>query len=440
VEQIEPLAIELNETLRREAPQLYLALSALGKELYFPRGILTQTAEAREWAHRYDATIGIATMGGEPMHLPSLYGHLIGLSPREAFDYAPAGGLMELRRLWQEHQAELNPGLAGKSRSLPVVTSGLTHGLSTFADLFCDAGDLLLIPDMNWGNYRMIFGTRRGAAVTHFPLFDPSGRLDLESLRERLLSATSRPKVLLLLNFPHNPTGYTPDHREAQGIRDAVVEAAEAGANVVVCVDDAYFGLFYEDGVFRESLFTLLADCHPRVTAVKVDGPTKEDYSWGLRVGFITFSHHEGGDGEAVYQALEKKACGLIRGTVSNSSMLSQSLLLKAMRSEGYRREKEELFRTLKERYLEVKRVLSQAAFRELFRPYPFNSGYFLCLKVPGVDAERLRRRLLEDHGVGVISVGSEDLRIAYSCLEKEHIPDLFDILYSTARELKDRP
>lgn len=433
---IEPLAVELNEVIRREAPFLYQALSALGRELYFPRGILTQTAEARESAHLYNATIGIAMLSGEPMYLPSLFGHLKGLTPAEVFDYAPAGGLAELRRQWSRHQEEMNPGLKGKSRSLPVVTSGLTHGLSICADLFCDAGDLLLLPDKNWGNYRMIFGTRRGAHIAYYPLFHPQGRLDVDGIRDSLLSASTRPKVLLLLNFPQNPTGYTPDQREALGIRDAVVEAAEAGTNVIVCVDDAYFGLVYEEEAFGESLFSLLADCHPRVTAVKIDGPTKEDFSWGLRVGFITFSHREDGDTEAVYRALEKKVCGLIRGTVSNSPMLSQSLLLKAMGSEGYRREKEELFRILRERYREVKRVLSKPAYGDMFRPYPFNSGYFLCLKLFGVDAESLRRRLLESHGVGVISTGDNDLRIAYSCLEKEHVEDLFDILYSTAREL----
>ena len=46
-------------------------LSALGRRLYYPKGILTQSAEARQKAHRSNATIGIATEGGEPMHLPS---------------------------------------------------------------------------------------------------------------------------------------------------------------------------------------------------------------------------------------------------------------------------------------------------------------------------------------------------------------------------------
>jgi hypothetical protein len=32
-----------------------------------------------------------------------------------------------------------------------------------------------------------------------------------------------------------------------------------------------------------------LCDAHPNILAVKLDGPTKEDYVWGFRVGFLTF-------------------------------------------------------------------------------------------------------------------------------------------------------
>jgi hypothetical protein len=75
----------------------------------------------------------------------------------------------------------------------------------------------------------------------------------------------------------------------AQAIKDALVAEANAGSDIVVFVDDAYFGLVYEEGIIRESLFALLADAHERILAVKFDGPTKEDYVWGFRVGFVTF-------------------------------------------------------------------------------------------------------------------------------------------------------
>ncbi len=423
--------------MRNHAPSLYEALSALGRELYFPRGILTQAAEAKASAHRYNATIGIATSGGKPLYLGSLRKYIKHLKPEETFPYAPTSGIPELRRLWRRHQLEANPGLEEKSFSNPIVTNGLTHGLSICADMFCDAGDVLLLPDMMWGNYRMTFATRRGADIRTYPFFDARSRMHTQAFRDALFSHKDRGKLLVLLNFPHNPTGYSPDAEEASAMAEALTAAAEAGANLVVCVDDAYTGLFYEEDIYAQSLFSLVADSHPGITAIKVDGPTKEDYVWGFRVGFITFSLAAGGEErQAVYEALEKKVGGLIRGTISKCSTPSQSLLVHAVKSRGYVEEKRENFELLRGRYEEMKRVLASGDYADAFQPYPFNAGYFMCLELLHTDAERLRRHLLKAYGVGTVALGNRNLRIAFSCLEREQIKDLFDILYVAVKEL----
>ncbi|RTE04359.1 hypothetical protein EJQ19_26635, partial [Paenibacillus whitsoniae] len=65
-----PLASQLNETLQRENNHVYDMLSALGKSIYFPKeGILSQSAEAKAKAKKFNATIGIAIENGQPMHL-----------------------------------------------------------------------------------------------------------------------------------------------------------------------------------------------------------------------------------------------------------------------------------------------------------------------------------------------------------------------------------
>ncbi|OFW59749.1 MAG: hypothetical protein A2W01_07970 [Candidatus Solincola sediminis] len=432
-----PLAIESNEIIRQDAPVFYAALSALGRELYFPKGILTQTAEAKRDAHKYNATIGIATSGGQPIYLPALMELLDDMKPGEIFPYAPATGLPELRSLWRDHQLEVNSEMEGKVCSLPVVTSGLTHGLSICADLFCDAGDLLLLPDMMWGNYRMIYGVRRGADIRQYKLFNDGGGMNVEAFRRALMGCADGRKVLAILNYPNNPTGYTPTLEEAREMADCLIEAAESGANIVAVIDDAYFGLVYEEGILKESLFGRLAGSHPRLTAVKLDGATKEDYVWGFRIGFITFSPAADGEAESVHGAIEKKVGGLIRGTISNCSMPAQSLLIKAMKSPGYRQQKEERCRLLKERYEEVKAVVNDSRYAHAFSPHPFNSGYFMCVEVKGPGAEKVRLHLLRDYGVGVISINERDLRIAFSCLEREQVRDLFDILYKAVEDLK---
>ena len=63
------------------------------------------------------------------------------------------------------------------------------------------------------------------------------------------------------------------------------------------------------------------------------------------------------------------------------------------------------------------------------------NSGYFMCVRAKGVEAEAVRVELLDRHGVGVIAAGGSDVRIAFSCLEVEQIPEMFEIIYQGIKD-----
>ena len=66
-----PLAKELNEVL--EGTLVSQVLSDYGQRMYFPKGIISQSAEAKEKAHLYNATIGIATDKGKAMGINPMY-------------------------------------------------------------------------------------------------------------------------------------------------------------------------------------------------------------------------------------------------------------------------------------------------------------------------------------------------------------------------------
>jgi aspartate/methionine/tyrosine aminotransferase len=435
---IDPIAKKLNETILQGNPHLYEMLSEVGKALFFPKGILFQGAEAKEKAYRFNATIGIATEKGGAMHLPPVMSMLNGLSPEESLTYASSFGLLPLRKAWKVAMLEKNPSLSGKVISLPIVSQALTHGLSVVSDMWVDPGDAIILPDKMWGNYNLIFQVRRHAEILHYPLFDSDGKYNLGAFKACLESeAKKRKKLIVLLNFPNNPTGYTITPDEALGIGEILRNIGESGTNVIAVTDDAYFGLFYDDKCLKESTFARLTATHPRLLCIKLDGATKEDFVWGLRVGFVTYGARIEGESGPVYEALEKKTAGAVRGSISNASRLSQEIVLRTMRSGDYHRNKEEKLQTMKERALEVKRVLSDAKYGGAWEVYPFNSGYFMCLKLKTVDAEALRVHLLDRYGVGLISLGETDLRVAFSCLEKEDIKELFDTVLQGIRDLE---
>jgi aspartate/methionine/tyrosine aminotransferase len=432
-----PLAEQLNQDIKKGSPCALEMLSTIGKNLYFPKGILSQSAEAKEKAHKLNATIGIATEKGRTMHFPSVMNAICGILPEASLTYAPSFGIPALRKLWQESLFQKNPSLQGKAISLPVVTSGITHAISVFADVWVEPGDVVIFPDMMWGNYSLILDVRKGATLKTYPLFSEAGGFNLKAFEETVnAEAALRDKLIVMLNFPNNPTGYTITEPEGNRIVEILTQAAQNGAQVLAVMDDAYFGLFYEEDTLKESLFARLCGKHPRLMAIKLDGATKESFVWGLRVGFITYGAAIEGDSRPVYEALEKKTAGAVRGSISNASHLSETLVLRSLQDQSNPSEKREKFEILKRRANRVKSVLQDPKYQDAWQVYPFNSGYFMCIRLKTVNAESLRLHLLNHYGVGLISIGAENLRVAFSCLEESDIQLLFDTVLQGVKDL----
>lgn len=425
------LASHLNDTIKKNNLHVFNLLSNLGKKLYYPKGILSQSAEATQKATRFNATIGIATEKDGPMHFEHIQDTLHGYSPKDIYPYAPTSGKSELRYEWKRKLLLENPSLQERWMGLPITTNALTHGLSLAADLFVDENDTIILPDKYWGNYQTIFHVRRGGNLKTFKLFDDNEKFNVSSFRECLLQQKDVGKAIVLLNFPNNPTGYTPNESEVKGIISVLLEAAEADINLAVILDDAYFGFFYENSI-KESLFGRLAGIHPRILPIKVDGATKENYVWGLRVGFLIFAS----DSSVILEALEQKTKGLIRGTISSSSHLSQTVILHSFQSSKYQEEKSKKYNVMKRRAIKVKEIITQEKYKSVWDFYPFNSGYFMCLKLSKVNAEELRVHLLNEYGVGTIAINSSDLRIAFSCVEEEDLEELFELIYRGIKDL----
>jgi hypothetical protein len=109
------------------------------------------------------------------------------------------------------------------------------------------------------------------------------------------------------------------------------------------------------------------------------------------------------------------------------------------MLGDHFKAEKQEKFVILQNRARCVKNVLSNSEYTKAWTVYPFNSGYFMCIRLKTVNAELLRCHLLEKYGVGLISIGDKDLRIAFSCLEESEIPELFNIILQGVKDLESR-
>ena len=431
------LAIALNDQIQAVNPVAYELLSDLGKRIYFPsKGILSQSGEAKTLAKKFNATIGTALSNHQAMCLPCVMDSLPGLSPNDALLYAPSYGQKPLREAWKAKVIHDNPSLAEIPFSLPVVTNGLSHALALAGDLFLNPGDPVLLPDMNWDNYLLNYSDRLQADL-HYWKFFQDGHLNTDAFAQALAYFAPGQKLFVVLNFPNNPTGYTPLEREGQALADALLATAERGVKLVTLIDDAYYGLFFDPGCMKESLFCKIAGKSRNLLAIKADAATKECYVWGLRTGFLAFAIGGAEAASALFTALEAKAAGLVRATISNCSALSQKVVTNALTSGKFYEQRAANVAIMHERCAAVAQTLAEhPEYREYFVAYPFNSGYFMCIKVLKTTTGKLRRLLLDRYATGGIAMTDTDFRLAFSCVEKEQIPELFQTIYQACKEL----
>ena len=395
----------LNKTLAMHHPSAHSSLSDLGRRLFFPVGIPAQAAQAKSCS--INATLGQLTDdNGHAMPLTAMSTLVSGLNEDETFLYAAQGGDKKLREAWAKRLSENDDS----EMSLPIVTCGLTHGLSMAADMFTDEDTTVILPNPGWGNYKAIFQTRRGAKLRYYNVLK-DGAFDLDSLKGALESTSG--KRLLLINMPSNPIGYSASTQEAQNIANVIMDTK---GHLVVLTDDAYLGMTWEDGLQVESIFHLLKDADPeRILSIKIDGATKELFFFGGRVGFMTFRSPSQGAA-----ALEEKCKALARATISSVAAPSQRMVLAALNDRNSIVERDAILTKVKGRYLALKAELSAASLDA----WPFNSAFFALINV-GSDPEAVRLRLLE-RGVGVVSFESVGaIRVSYASTPESRIPEL---------------
>jgi len=428
---LNPLAQELNETLKGSVVEALM--SDMGKRMYFPNGIISQGGEAAKDAYFANGTIGMAVAEKTPIELDSYKKIMPDLNPRETVAYEKTAGNPELRKIWKDKLLEKNPSLKDKQISLPILVPGLTAALSYVADLFVDENKPLLAADPCWDNYELIACARRGAEFHQFKCFDEKG-LNLADLEKTMKEEAEKyGSVRVILNFPQNPSGYSPTKDEVQKITKIVKDIAESGKQVLVLSDDAYFGLNYEDDIEPQSLFAYMADLHENVLAIKADGPTKEDFAWGFRTGFLTFASK--GLNQAQIDALQVKFMSAIRSSVSCSSTPSQAIIKHAFMNPDHDAQKVELRKMLHRRYDLVRKFVNTHT-SSVLTPLPFNSGYFMAFDVKKIDAEDLRKRVLAEKGIGVIQINPKTLRVAFSSIDEEKIEEVFASIYNIAEAM----
>ena len=148
----------------------------------------------------------------------------------------------------------------------------------------------------------------------------------------------------------------------------------------------------------------------------------------GLRVGFLTF----GLNNNVAKEVLEAKVKGLIRSNISSGPMPSQSAIKYVLENhDEFDKEIQQNIDTLQERYEVTKSYFLK--IKIIGKPMIL----ILAVKVNGVNPEELRTHLINEYSIGIIALNDSDIRIAFSCIEKDDIPHVFESIAKAIDDLK---
>jgi len=437
---------------------LYNALSELGKRIYLPQGVFHWSGRAKKEAEIM-GTLGSAfgfeedfIEGGSPEWVP-LYlediKNYTKFNVNDVVTYSKISGLVDLKNLWKNwiikkscyktdsEQEKLNR--LENFITTPIVTAGVTNGIFLCCSLFLNPGDFIISPNKRWGNYDNIVEKLIGGKIKSFDFFSDRN-FNVNGMKNAIYEISKvQEKIILILGFPNNPTGYIPNQEELEEILNALKEAQKAISKpIIILVDDAYEPYIFSKDVINRSIFYALHELEEDIIPIKLDGITKELLLYGGRIGFITIGikpHWVKNSQEltTLKAELDNKLSGLLRTTISNANHFYQSLILKLFDDigmDGLIQKREKVIHLLKERYEKI-----NAEFRKIKNKNisvdPNAGGFFIFVNLNPevIKANDFADHLLKKYKVGVIPIEKQHdningIRIAYCSIDIRKIPE----------------
>ena len=447
----------------------YDAFSDLGKRIFLPEGIFYWSARAKKEAD-IDGTIGSAfgfekdfIDGGSSDWLPCYLKDIKNytkLSVKEIVPYAPIGGIVNIREIWKkwivtkssydDKKEKDKIDKLNKYISLPLITAGVTNGIYSCCALFLNPGEFIISPNKRWENYDTIINRYIGARIKSFEFFK-NKKLNIEGLKDAIDEvAKVQDKILLILNFPNNPTGYNPTLEESKELISLLRKSQKSlGKPIIVLVDDAYEPYVYSNNVLNRSLFYDLHQLEENIIPIKLDGITKELLLYSGRIGFVTLGLKSkwvknDEELEKLKNELNNKLEGINRSTISNCNIFYQSLTEKLFKEVGTDKiveTRNKIKNLLKARYEKINAELSKIDDPHISID-PNSGGFFLFINLDPnkFKATELADHLLKKYKVGVIPFEDIDenvngIRIAYCSIDLGKITEFKNRIHQALKD-----
>ena len=451
---------------------LYNAFSELGKRIYLPDGIFYWSGRAKSEA-KLNGTIGVAysfekdfindgSSDWLPCYLEDVKNFFKDVDVNDLVTYASISGLPELRERWKNwiieksrYNKDIEPGEVStleKYITRPIVTAGVTNAIFLSCALFLNPSDYIILPNKRWGNYDNIISRFLGANVQSFEFFQ-NGNFNVTGLLDAMnMVFKEQNKIILMLCFPNNPTGFVPTKLEVELLVKLLLDFhSKNRCPIIVLIDDAYEPYIFSDQVSQRSIFYDLQQLEEDIIPVKLDGITKELLIYGGRVGFVTIGLKKkwvqsNQELDLLKNEIDNKLSAINRSTISNCNHFFQTVAMNLVDEHNIDKilkKRDKVVDILQKRY-ELINTLLKDLNEPIVTVDPNAGGFFVFLNLdPSVIlANEFADHLLKQYKIGVIPIQNlkeniNGIRIAYSSINVSDIPEFIRLISLALKDFK---
>jgi aromatic-amino-acid transaminase len=361
-----------------------------------------------------NATLGVLTEDdGALAIMPSVFDALTAVPARSAAAYAPIAGD-------QAFNAAIIRDVFGAStlaeNAIGVATAGGTGALHHAVINYVQPGEALLTTSYYWSPYRII-ADHAGRGVETFEMFSSDGTFNLEAMRSGLFQLMERQgRALIIFNFPcHNPTGYSLDAEEWEGVGAILAEASEKGP-VIFMLDLAY--AHYGQAARWIAPMEAIAD---RITLLVAWSASKSFLQYGARVGGLLGVTLDPEERQRMSNALAYSCRGVWSNCNHAGLLAVTELLTDPELKVRVARERERAKALLGERVA----LFNEKADKLGLKTPRYEGGFFVAVFAEDAPATAARAR---EKGVFVVPMDGA-LRVAICATPTSDIPRLVQVL-----------
>lgn len=186
--------------------------------------------------------------------------------------YVPPQGIPEFRKEIARYVSDFT-GAGDVRADETMVLPGAKQALSMVIASYIASGDEVILQDPSFYSYEHVIRYAGGT-----PVFVPmKEEQDFRMLPEYVQEAISKKTKMLILNFPHNPTGALASKSDIE----AILEIAKK--NGVLVVSDEVYDHYVYEGAFT----SVLSDSEWRDFVVCINSLSKTYSMTGWRLGYI---------------------------------------------------------------------------------------------------------------------------------------------------------